>query len=99
MPTLSNKHSNGSALPDAIAILGMSAKLPSPSVRFFGRRLLAGAMTLLVHAVTVGKRTLRRHLPIWTTSGMLVPEGTLVLSVNFPSGPVWAIEMAEMVPV
>ena len=31
---------------------------------------------LLVQAVTVGIVSWRRHLPIWTTSGMFVPAGT-----------------------
>ncbi len=31
---------------------------------------------LAVQAVTVGMVTWRRHLPTWSTSGMLVPLGT-----------------------
>src|SRR6185295_18303751 len=95
MPTFSKRHSKGSASPLAMAIFGMSAVLPSPSKRFLGKRELSLATALSMHEVTVGNVILRRHLPICTTRGMPAPEGTL-FSVNFPSAPVWATAIAEM---
>jgi len=94
-PVFRRKHSNGSALPLTNAIFGMSAWLPSPSVWFRGRRVLATPTALFAHAVIEDSVVLRRHLPIWMTSGMFAPAGTLV-RVNFPSGPVCAEAIALM---
>ena len=38
------------------------------------------------HLVTVGRMILRRHLPIWMTSGMFVPDGAFMI-LNLPSAP------------
>src|ERR1700690_887023 len=97
MPALSSRHSNGSALPEAIAMWGISAALLSPSVRLRGSRLYAEVTGLSVQELRLGSVILRRHLPICTTSGTPAPEGTLV-SVNLPSGPVCATAIAETLP-
>src|SRR5258708_6068334 len=97
MPAFTSKHSNGSAFPEASAILGMSALLPSPSKRVFGKRELSLATRLPTHELTVGRVILRRQLPICTTSGMFDPDGTLS-SLNLPSAPVCATATADKVP-
>src|ERR1700739_2308023 len=82
MPTLRRTHSTESALPVAIAILGMS-----PSLWFCGMRV---EKAVLVQAAVLGTTTWRRQRPDVTTSGMLAPTGTLV-RVKVPS-------VAVMVP-
>src|SRR5882672_9835812 len=97
MPAFTSRHSKGSAFPEASAILGMSALLPSPSNRFFGRRELSFATRLSTHELTVERVIFRRHLPICTTRGMFDPDGTLS-SLNLPSAPVCASAMADKMP-
>ena len=55
-----------------------------------GSRTVFGSLNALSwHFVTVGRMILRRHLPIWMTSGMFVPDGAFMI-LNFPSGPLSA---------
>lgn len=86
IPSLRSKHSSPSALPVVTAILGMS-----PSFLLRGSDVISAGSALSVHSWTLSSVICRRHLPIWITSGMLMPDGTLV-SVNLPSGPeiTWA---------
>ena len=49
---------------------------------------------MLWQAVTAGRITFLRHLPIWTTRGMFGPEGTLS-RVKLPSEPVIVIATGE----
>jgi len=50
------------------------------------RTRFASLKALSWHFVTVGRMILRRHLPIWMTSGMFVPDGAFMI-LNLPSGP------------
>lgn len=76
MPTLRRTHSTASAAPVEMAIFGMS-----PSVWFLGMRV---EKAVFPQAIVLGTTTWRRHLPVWMTSGMFVPKGTLVM-VKVPS--------------
>src|SRR5438874_1463476 len=78
MPILSSRHSNGSAEPVTIAILGMS-----PSARLLGSDVVPASSAVDVQAGTLAMVFCTRHLPSWMTSGMLAPTGTLV-SVKLP---------------
>lgn len=95
----------GVAPPAATAILGSDAGLPpalsvpSLSVWFLGmrKRVLApgpSVKSFAAQVVTVGRVTWRRHWPICTTSGMLLPEGASV-RVNEPSVAVSAAAMGS----
>src|SRR5579883_464675 len=96
MPALRSMHSSGSALPVTSAIWGMSAWSYWPSSALYPSYLLRGRRSvhmvgsaavqlpvteLAAQAVTCESRSSRRHLPIWTTMGMFVPDGAFV-SVN-----------------
>ena len=56
-------------------------------VHAHGNRIMAASLNALSrHGGDLGKMTLRRHLPIWITSGMLVPDGAChILNVPFAS--------------
>src|SRR5579871_2768704 len=69
-PILSIMHCIGSTFPVAMAILGMSAVLFQPSNLLRGRRELAAGTAVVWQSGTVGSICKRRHLPIWTTSGI-----------------------------
>ena len=62
-------------------MFGMLANFPS--CRFLGSVILPAEFEVL-HCAIDGTVISLRHLPIWTTSGMFAPSGTL-FSVNFPS--------------
>ena len=71
MPILRSRQSNASGSPVDSAILGRW-----PSLWLRGRRIMAGSLNALSRqAVTAGSVIWRRHLPIWMTSGMFVPDG------------------------
>ncbi len=73
IPTRRRKQSSASACPVEIAICGRS-----PSLFLRGSRKSCGSLKgLSLQAVTVGSVICRRHLPIWMTSGTLVPCGAL----------------------
>src|SRR2546430_5141545 len=72
MPMVRNKHSSGSEWPVTIAMRGRC-----PSLWLRGKRVRAWLVSAVVaHAGTLGIMTARRHLPVSTTSGTLLPGGT-----------------------
>src|SRR5580698_9126701 len=79
-PTPRRKQPRLSAPPVTSAICGRS-----PSERFAGSRVSdEPASGVWVHALTVGRNTSRRHLPICTTSGTCEVAG-MPVSVKVPS--------------
>ena len=98
MPMRRKKHSAMSHPPLVNAMIGMS-----PSLEFAGRRsFIAGVagsgMAVFAHAATVGTTICVRHLPVWITSGMLLPlghavkpSGLVCTSVNVPFSSVSAL--------
>lgn len=76
MPMRANKHCSRSASPTLIAILG---RLPCPFCPL-GPRLLGKLVRLLSiwlsWQAATAMVTMRRHFPIWMTSGISLPTGT-----------------------
>jgi len=89
MPIFGRMHASGSQPPVTAAIFGMS-----PSLRLRGSRSMLPATGLSTHCFTWGRTNWRRHLPIWTTSGMFEPTGTS-LRTKSPFASVSVVTMGE----